>query len=229
MKKQILIGILTIFFLIPSQAQVLKNLKKKAEIQLEQTETYKIANKAAMAVSLADQSQIPETYEFEWRYVMEMKNKDGEMQLEYFLKKDAPYFGLKLPNQEGMFMVMDGSRNLMVMYMNTKGAKMVTASKIPNTALKDTENENNSDEFDFKEIGNKTILGYDCNGFQAENKDGIYTFYITSEPDISFTDIFKSDQINLPANFDPKWIEDGKGLMMQMILEDKKILKTIQL
>ena len=69
-------------------------------------------------------------------------------------------------------------------------------------------------------------MGYKCHGYQAENKDGVYTFYITSEPDISFMDMYNSDNAKLPANFDPKWIEDGNGLMMQMILEDKKNAKN---
>jgi hypothetical protein len=39
-------------------------------------------------------------------------------------------------------------------------------------------------------------------------------------------DIYRSDKTKLPAKFDPKWIEYGKGLMMQMILEDKRNVKN---
>lgn len=243
MKKLILTGVLTVFFLIPAESQVLKNLKKKVETRVEQTVTDKIANKAAteagesvdkitdpqlnksaypIGTEQAGFSEIPEKYEFEWRYDIHLKNREGETTLNYFLKKDAPYFGFKLPNSEDMFMVMDASRNLMVMYMSSKGNKMISASKISQTSLDEIDPENERDKYTFRKIGNKTILGYDCSGFQAENKDGVYTFYITSEPDISFMDIYKSDKTNLPANFDPKWMEGGKGLMMQMILEDKK-------
>jgi len=243
MKKLILTGVLMVFFLMPAQAQVLRNLKKKAENRVEQKSTDKAASEAGksaekamephynnkgfpMGTGQADLSEVPETYEFEWRYVVKMENKEGETHLNYFLKKDAPYFGFKLPNSEEMFMVMDESRNLMVNYMNSKGTKIITASRISKSALNETEDEKESDETTFKKIGNKTILGYKCRGFQAENKDGVYTFYITSEPDINFMDIYKSDKTKLPANFDPKWIEDGKGLMMQMILEDKKTAKN---
>ena len=235
------------FFLIPAQAQLLKNLKRKVEHRVEQKVTDKIADKAAseagksvdnamepnyknsgfpLGIGQADLSEVPETYEFEWRYVMKMESKEGETLLNYFLKKDAPYFGFKLPNSDEMFMVMDQSRNLMVNYMDSNGTKMITASKISKSALNEMEEENERDETTFKKIDGKTIMGYKCNGFQAENKDGLYTFYITSEPDISFMDIYRSDKTNLPANFDPKWIEDGKGLMMQMILEDKKKAKN---
>jgi hypothetical protein len=247
MQRLILTGILMVSFLIPAQAQILKNLKKKVEHRVEQKVSDKIADKAAseagksvdkamepgndqsgfpMGTAQADLSEVPESYEFEWRYVMKMENKKGETQLNYFLKKDAPYFGFKLPNSEEMFMVMDESRNLMVNFMNSKGHKMITASRISKSALQETTDENERDEYSFKKLGSKTILGYNCRGFKAENKDGVYTFYITSEPDISFMDIYKLDKANLPANFDPKWIKDGKGLMMQMILEDKKNAKN---
>jgi len=236
-----------VLFLIPAEAQVLKNMKKKVDHRVEQKVTDKIADKAAseagksvdkamepgynnsgfpMGAAQADLSEVPEIYEFEWRYVMKMENKEGETNLNYFLKKDAPYFGFELPNSGEMFMVMDQSRNLMVNYMNSKGYKMITASRISKSAWNGTENENKRDEYTFKKIGYKTILGYKCRGFQAENKDGVYSFYITSEPNISFMDIYKSDKSKLPANFDPKWIEDGKGLMMEMILEDKKNAKN---
>jgi hypothetical protein len=247
MKKLILTGVLMVLFLIPAEAQVLKNLKKKVDHRVEQKVTDKIADKAAseagksvdkamepgynnsgfpMGAAQADLSEVPEIYEFEWRYVMKMENKEGETNLNYFLKKDAPYFGFELPNSGEMFMVMDQSRNLMVNYMNSKGTKMITASKISKSALDETEDKKERDETTFKKIDGKTIMGYKCRGFQAENKDGVYTFYITSEPDISFMDIYKSDKTKLPANFDPNWIEDGKGLTMQMILEDKKNAKN---
>jgi len=246
MKKLILTGVLMVFFLIPAQAQVLRNLKKKVEQRVEQKGYDKTASETdksigrgmqsqynnsgfPMGTAQADLSEVPETYEFEWQYVMKMENEDGEMHLNYFLKKDAPYFGFKFPNSEEMFMVMDESRNLIVNYMSSNGTKMIIASRISKSALNETKDEtkdeNERDEYTFKKIDSKTIMGYKCRGFQAENKDGVYTFYITSEPDISFMDIYKSDKTKLPANFDSKWIEDGKGLMMQMILEDKKNAK----
>lgn len=243
MKKLILTGVLMVLFLIPAQAQVLKNLKKKVENRVEQRVSDKITDKDAketgksvdkamepgynesgfpMGAARADLSEVPETYEFDWRYDLKMENNEGETHFNYFLKKDAPYFGFKLPNSEEMFMVMDGSRNLMVNYMNSKGYKIITASKISESTFDQMDSENKHDEYTFRKIGGKIILGYDCKGFQAENKEGVYTFYITSEPDISFMDIYKSDKAKLPSNFNPKWIEDGKGLMMQMIIEDKK-------
>ena len=107
--------------------------------------------------------------------------------------------------------------------MNTQGNSMVMATKIPESSPGDiAEEQVKSDEFSFKKIENKTIMGYDCSGYQGENQDMLFTFYITTEPDISFGNFYKSDKAKLPKGFDPKWIEDGKGIMMQMIMEGKK-------
>ena len=150
MKKLILTGVLMVFFFIPSQAQVLKNLKKKVENRMLQKVSDKIADKAATEAgksvdklmepwynqsgfpmgAQANLSEVPDIYEFDWKYNIRMETKEGDMDLNYYLKKDASYFGFSLPNSEEMFMVMDNSKNLMVNYMNSKEYKIITASKI---------------------------------------------------------------------------------------------------
>ncbi len=203
MKKAVLITILIAFCFMPLHAQIFKN-PMGAGIQQVNT------------------SEIPQVYDFEWSYVMKMETRQGEMILNYFLKKDAPYFGIKLPEND-MYMVMDPSRNLNVMYMRSGGNNMVMATKMPKTLPDEIAADNaKEDEYSFKKIQNKTILGYDCEGYQGENRDMVFTFYVTTEPDISFGEIYKSDQTKLPKGFDPKWIKDGKGIMMQMIMEGKK-------
>ena len=240
MKKAVLTTILMAFCLMPLHAQFLKNLQKKVEKRVENTVTNKVADKAAAEAGKSvdnmmdfkmggasgfeqvDPSEIPQVYEFDWNYVMKVETRQGDMILNYFLKKDAPYFGMKLPDND-MHMVMDASRNLNVMYMRSQGNNMVMATKMPK-ALPDEIAADNAanDEYSFKKIANKTILGYDCEGYQGENRDMVFTFYVTTEPDISFGDIYKSDQTKLPKGFDPNWIKDGQGIMMQMIMEGKK-------
>ncbi len=243
MKKVVLTTILMAFCLMPLQAQILKNLKKKVEQRVENAVTDKVADKAAAEAGKsvdnmlnfqmngatgfeqADPSEVPEVYDFDWNYVMKMETRQGDMTLNYFLKKDAPYFGMKLPEND-MYMVMDPSRNLSVMYMSSEGNNMVMATKMPETLPEEIGAENDADdEFSFRKIANKTILGYDCEGYQGENRDMVITFYVTKEPDVSFGDFYKSDKTNLPKGFDPNWIEDGNGIMMQMIMEGKKNAK----
>ncbi|WP_168194596.1 DUF4412 domain-containing protein [Antarcticibacterium arcticum] len=246
MKKAVLLGVLMMFITIPSQAQFLKNLQKKVEKRVENTVTNKVADKAAAEAGKSvdnmlnfqmansgfatgfeqvDPSEIPEIYEFDWSYVVKMETRDGDMILNYFLKKDAPYFGFKLPDND-MFMVMDPSKKINVMYMRAEGNNMVMATRIPESNSAElAADKKQADEFSFKKIANKTIMGYDCSGYQGENKEMVFTFYVTREPDISFGDIYKSDKTNLPKGFDPQWIEDGNGIMMQMIMEGKKNAK----
>ncbi len=246
MKKVVLTGILMAFCSLPLQAQFLKKLKEKVEQKVENTVTNKVADKAAdeagksvdnmlnfqmensgfaTGFEQVDYAEIPAVYDFDWSYVVNMETRKSDMTLNYFLKKDAPYFGFKLPEND-MYMVMDPSRNLNVMYMKSEGNNMVMATKIPEISPGDIADDTaKEDEFSFKQIENKTIMGYDCSGYQGENQDMVLTFYVTTEPDVSFGDFYKSDKTKLPKGFDPKWIEDGKGIMMQMTMEDKKNAK----
>lgn len=232
-----------VFCALPLHAQILKNLQKKVAKSVENTVTNKVADKAAaeagksvdnilnfqmgnsglgMGYEPVDHAEIPEVYEFDWSYVMKMETRQGDMIINYLLKKDASYFGFKLPEND-MHMVMDPSRNLNVMYMNTEGNKMVMATKIPEISPGEmAADDAGADEFSFKKIENKTIMGYDCTGYQGENSDMIFTFYVTTEPDISFSEFYKVDKAALPKGFDPNWIEDGNGIMMQMVMEGKK-------
>lgn len=243
MKKVVLTGVLMAFCALPLQAQILKKLQKKIEQKVENTVTDKVADKAAdeagksvdkmldfptgngenpMGYEPVDHADIPEVYEFDWSYVMKIKTREGDMTMNYFLKKDASYFGFKLPDND-MHMVMDPSKNLNVMFMKSDGNNMVMATKIPEIPPGEMhEDKATEDEYSFKKIGNKTIMGYDCSGYQGEDDEMIFTFYVTTEPDVGFGNFYKSDNANLPKGFDPKWMEDGNGIMMQMNMEGKK-------
>ncbi|HSI70909.1 MAG TPA: DUF4412 domain-containing protein [Gillisia sp.] len=246
MKNLILATVLIAFAAMPLQAQFLKKLKQNVENRVEQVVINKTADKAAaetdksmenlmnldfknsgfaMGFEQVDPAEIPDSYDFEWNYVMSFTTAQGDMEMEYFLKKDAPYFGVYVP-QNDSYMVMDHSKNMNVMYLNSGESKMLMATRIPEPTSGDlAKQEDYNEDFNFKKIGDKKILGYNCTGFQGENKDTVFTFYITTEADISFNDIYKSNNSQLPKGFDPEWIKDGKGLMMQMIMEGKKNAK----
>lgn len=246
MKKAVLLGVLLMIIALPSQAQFLKNLQKKAERRVENTDSNKVADKAeaeagksidnslnfqmansgfASGFEQVDPAEIPSIYDFDWKYVIKRESRKGDMVLNYFLKKDAPYFGFYLPENE-IFMVMDPAKMINVMYMESNGNNKIIATRIPKTSPEELASDKKQrDEFSFKKIGNKIIRGYNCSGYQGENKAMVITFYVTQEPDISFGEIYKSDKTNLPKGFDPKWIEDRKGILMQMIIEGKKNAK----
>ncbi len=244
MKKILFSGILILLFTFPMEAQILKKLKKGIEKSVENTIVNKVSDKAAseteksmdkmldfqldksgfpMGLEQADLSEVPEVYDFDWSYIMEMDTKERKMEMKYFLKKDAPYFGIEMAEAGGIFIVMDPSRELTVMYINSGGNKMLRAtSTAVNKEGETSMPEGNMEDYSFKQVDSKKILGYNCSGYQAENKDNIITFYVTTEPGVSFTDIYKSNKSNLPSGFDPEWLEEKNALMMQMIMEDKK-------
>lgn len=247
MKKLAVASIMAVLFSFPVQAQFLKKLQKKVEQRVEDMVANKVADKAAAETSKSmdnllnfelknsgfptgiepvDPAEVPEKYEFDYSYKIKMESRGEEMFFNYLLKKDAPYFGFTMPGSEEMYFVMDPSKNMSVIFMNSSENKFMTATKLPEVSPENMEATTTGEEFSYKKIGNKTILGYDCSGFQAENKEAVYTFYLTNEADITFENIYKNDKTNLPSNFDSAWLEEGKGLMMQMIMEDKTNAKN---
>ncbi|WP_203293000.1 DUF4412 domain-containing protein [Luteirhabdus pelagi] len=172
---------------------------------------------------------VPSQYSFEWVYrlKMEMKKERNNMELEYFLKEDAPYWGAKFyqDKQEmamNTFMVYDNQSKLMVMFMNQEGRKMATASKMPKNIAETAAENSGIEDYTMKKIAGKTILGYDCDGFEIENDEYIITMYVTFDVPVSFSDVYgQSDK--MPKGFNPEWLKkgDAEGLVMQMHMDEK--------
>ena len=230
---------------LPAQAQFLKKLKKKVEQRVEQTVTDKIANKAAneagktldnlmegkmgnspfpMGKDQVSLEEIPDSYDFEWAYELRMemgKKKDQGMDITYYLKEDAPYWGARIQQGMSIFMVYDMANMLTVLFMENEGNNFVSASKIPEVTLAEEETLS-YDDYTFSEIAGKEVLGYDCKGFVMENPQYKFTMYVTFDTEVSFSDIYgKTEQI--PKGFNPEWLREGDkdGLMMEMFMVDK--------
>jgi len=189
-----------------SYSQFLKKLKKKAQQAVENVVIDKTADKASQMagsgmdkvfnVNLgkqADPSVLPASYDFEWKYTLQMKHKRGHMQLDYYLKPNAQYFGSQPqlegnPMANGMFMVMDQELEIMAIFMETQNGKAGQIMKSPSGDIDDVASENASqiDNYTFKEIGVKTILGYECQGFQMENDELTMTMYMAMDAPVSF-------------------------------------------
>lgn len=242
MKNLILSMLSVLLFGFSAQAQFLKNLKNKVEQKVEQRVTENIANKAAseadkslnkmwetklknmpvpMGANKVDISEVPEVYSFDWAYQMEMQTSEGKMNMVYHLREDAPYFGINLKDAGDMFMVLDSENNLSIMYFNSGDSKFLNATKLEPEDLAE-ESEDFYEDFIVEEIAGKTILGYDCKGFKAENDEHIFKFYITKDAPVSFTGIQQSKDSKIPKGFNADWLKDGKGLMMEMQMDDKK-------
>ena len=171
--------------------------------------------------------ELKDNYDFDYIYKLKMTSKKDDIQFDYYLKKDAEYFGFELPimskDQEGMnmFTVMDNHNNVTAMFMEMMGKKIVKKSKIK---ISDFDSDNDTSDYTIKEIGTKTILGYECQGFNMENKDSEVTFYITDEAPVSFSKIWDTGKNNMPKGFNPSWMKkySENGLMMEMHYVDKK-------
>lgn len=227
------------------QAQFLKKLKDKVEQKVEHRVTENISNKAAneadkslnkmweknlknspipMGANKVDISEVPSTYSFDWTYQMQIQTGEGNMDMTYLLKEDAHYFGINMKEARDMFMVMDQENNLSVMYFNSEDNKFLTATKFDTSDLAE-EDEDYYKDYTIEEIEGKTILGYACKGFQAENEEHKMKFYITNEAPVSFTNIQQTKDSKVPKGFNADWLKEGKGLMMEMQMEDKKDAK----
>lgn len=171
--------------------------------------------------------ELPNSYNFDYIYKLKITHKKNETQLDYYLKKDAKYFGFdtsamtKSNNDAKIFMVTDNQRSVSAMFMEMMGKKIVQKSNLQDYSF--TSNDTSTD-FTFKKIGSKTILGHQCEGFEGENNDSKITFYITDDVPLSFNQVWGIDQKNIPKGFNPalmkKYAENG--LMMEMIYVDKK-------
>lgn len=241
--KKLTILFLSLFLMgSTAEAQFLKKLQKKIEDKVEKKVIDNVSDKAAAETEKSlnkmwemdlsslpmggmgervDPAEIPASYNFDWKYTMNMHTTEGEMDMTYLLKEDSPHFGMQLPNVPGMFMVMDGEKQMMVMFMDSEGSKMLTATKLDPASLEASETENPYENAEMKEIGSKEIMGYHCKGYQTETPEHVFTFYVTDEAGVSFSDIFKANQKNAPKGFNPDWFKDGKALMMEMDMKDK--------
>jgi len=227
-------------------AQFFKKLKKRAEEAAKEAVLRKAEDKAALETEKGmdklfnfdfskksmDPSVLPESYEFEWKYKLQMKSKSkhGEMDMVYNLKSGANYFGFKPEFKEkrmtnGMVIVMDEGLRTMTIFRNSNGKKSGYIISTPVDSVKDVaENEELMKEMNYKELDTKKILGYDCQGFQIENKEIKMIMYVTFDAPVSFNQIYGgANKKALPKGFDPKWLKGAdNSLMMEMTFINKK-------
>lgn len=231
-----------VFFGISAQAQFLKKLKNKVEEKVENRVTENVSNKAAneaekslnkiwenslkntpmpMGGERVDISEVPDVYTFDWIYNMQIQTTEGNMDMVYHLKKDAPYFGINMKDAGDFFMVLDNDKQLSIMYLHSEGKKFLMATRTDEEELM-KEDESLYDDYQIEEIEGKTILGYDCKGYRVENDEHLMKFYVTNEAPVSLTGIKQGKETNLPKGFNADWFKEGTNLMMEMEMEDKK-------
>lgn len=186
---------------------------------------------STVVFSQNDSKEMKDSYDFDYIYKLKMTNKKDDVQFDYFLKKDAGYFGFDISSitkgqqDMKMFTIMDNDNAVIGMFMEMMGKKIVQKSKIK---LDDFDSDKNEAEFTITKIGSKTILGYECEGFIMENKDSKSTMYFTSEAPINFSKIWDNSNTKMPKGFNPAWMKKygENGLLMEMQYVDKKKSKN---
>lgn len=175
-----------------------------------------------------DPSVLPDHYEFEWKYTMQINTSQGAISMDYYLAPGAEYFGMipDFSDQKevtgNMIMVMDVERSVTTMFMDMGDSKMAMPTEIPlDTDLEDNDLDTTG-EFVFEEIGTKVILGRTCQGFRMENEEMKVIIYSMLDAPVSFNQVFATDTQKMPKGFNPKWLEKMENaLMMEMNYTDK--------
>lgn len=241
---------LILFFLIlgtGAQAQFFKKIAKSAEKAAERTVLKKTEQEASkktdkaldglfnmemggmMGNSNMDSSVLPESYNYQWRYTLQTEHQKGSMKMHYYLREGGTDFANRMEMQQqtmmgGMLMVIDPELNATTILMNSNGKKHGQIISTPEIDLDDVNTENSMEDYEFKEIGTKEILGFTCQGFQIENDETRMTMYVAFDTPVSLNKVYGNDSKRLPKGFDPKWLDKiGKNsLMMEMDFQNKK-------
>ena len=129
-----------------------------------------------------DNSKLPDTYQFQWEFKTIIKTSNNkEMNMDYLINPDSDYFGMQMSGREYqqmdfMCIVVDPKIETSTTFMSSKGQKMAMLGKsLPKEGTK----KGKDPKMSFKEIGTKEVLGYECDGIEAENADYIGTMYFT--------------------------------------------------
>ncbi|MFD2552097.1 DUF4412 domain-containing protein [Bizionia sediminis] len=242
--KHIILLLLAVFAFVPTaEAQFLKKLKKRVEEKVEQTVVEKTAKKASDNASNSldkifdvnlnsspskgkkvDAKNVPDSYQFSYRYQLKMTTSSGDMDIDYFLQPEATYMGMKMNAGVPFFMVIDDDLNTTYMFMESGGNKVVTATSLDmNEDLEDIDDIKapSLENLTITDLPNKTILGYDCIGKKFENDAYTFVSYFTVNAPVSLDHLFKSEMDRYPDPIKNQFKEYEGALLMYMEMIDK--------
>jgi cellobiose-specific phosphotransferase system component IIB len=233
--------IFCLFSMSTSQAQFLNKLKKRVEQKVENAVIEKAANKASEKATnsmdkafdinpfvgrneKADASLVADSYDFTWKYSLKMTTKEGEMVFDYYLKPGASYFGFTTAVTESMFTVMDNENKVTVMFMESEGNNIGMVNQMPELDIEEANNE--SDQFKFEMLPEKTLNSFNCKGIKATNAEYEMVMYFTNQTKVSFDDIFKNKTTKIPTELKDYFDPNEKILMISMDMKDFKNKKS---
>lgn len=168
---------------------------------------------------------VPEVYEFSYKATMKISSAKDETLMTYWFEPGQSYFGSMLNDDRTHGMtVMDLGNKLMVMFIDDgqrKTAMTFPASdKTMGKLTKEIEEENRNASVDAKisPLPDKTILGYNCKGYQVTTKEGVTKLWVTNEAPVGYLEGI-ADINELPESILPM---DGNSMFMEMQFESTK-------
>ncbi len=225
-----------------TQAQFFKKLQKKAEDKItreaEKRAERRVNKKIDKTFDKAETgidgtlkknpkkntAKLPNTYRFDWKMTMQMQSKEGSIDMDYFLKQDANYFGMviKIPTNKksrDVITIMDMKNNTIITLMNMEGNKIMRVADIPNDEDKTDQN------ITIVETNTKKILGYLCQGYRIETEEGVVNMYVAMNAPVSFNKTLSGNSKFIPKGLNPNLLKKLKnGLMLELdfISKEKK-------
>lgn len=165
-----------------------KNLDKKKPDKAKEDAMQK---KMAGLFGGKDLNGVPDIYTFSYRATMQMTTRKDETEIQYWMEPDQRYFAnWQEEGTTNSISIMDMENKMVVMFMDDgerkSAMKMPVGRKMMEKMAKKMEQKSNSDDVQITPIGNKTILGYTCQGYQITGKEGISKIWLTNETPIGF-------------------------------------------
>ncbi|MDT0555197.1 DUF4412 domain-containing protein [Patiriisocius hiemis] len=251
MKKRYLIPmLLCVLFAIPkAEAQIFKKIKEKINqvtggeqtedtnnqgtIDTTVTNTPTAEERQATEIKIGDffgggLEGVPDTYKFSYRLTYALTSGKDSNALQYLLEPDTAYFGNKMDNPDAnQIVVYDLKKNMMVTYMDNNGQKMAIKMRMPN--LKKTEKKfgkkiipENNENVDIIPIQGKTILGYQCQGYQVTSDEGVAKFWVTNDAPVSLNGIYANFSSLPKKTKDQELPLDENSLVLEITYESRK-------
>tara|TARA_A100000171_G_C2140545_1_gene155527 strand:+ start:14768 stop:15322 length:555 start_codon:yes stop_codon:yes gene_type:complete len=151
---------------------------------------------------------------------MKLTTKKDVMDMKYYIQPDASYFGNAITDDKAnSVIVYDMENQAMVTFMDNGQQKMAMKTRMPfdEAALQEmSKNDTNQEDVDITPLPSKTILGYNCKGYQITQEDGVSKFYITNETPVSFVGVFSSIEQMPKSGYNATIPFDENSMMMEM-------------
>lgn len=230
--------ILAICFSTNANAQFLKKLKQKVSEATERTIERKVEEKTEKETEKAFDSTFnnqgklfkgkkeapADFYQFSYKYVMEITQKDEPTELIYYLTDQGQYLGssVEMKENEQMLTVLDLTKKTAYSFMDLGDSKSMMS--FPLDFEKVTDNTVENTEMTIEATGNnKVILGYNCDEYKVQGENSQGTIWVTQEAPISFSDAFSkinTNKIKSAKGVNQAWMSMVEGLTLEMNMTD---------